>query len=90
MISQLPLKAGEGWEGSWNHGSSISSVDGAPFQAREVGWVRPRFFFQAQSPFSPRGWLHEVGVFSPGRVVRGPVFISHLTLLGTSPSSGIY
>lgn len=32
-LSQPPLKAGSGREGPWNHGSSISSVGGAQFQA---------------------------------------------------------
>lgn len=65
---------------------------------------RPRFSSHAQSTFSPRGQLHDVGVFIPGRAVSNPVFISHLTsvnraptlvgasqmVLGTRPSSSVY
>lgn len=36
MISQLRLKAGQGWEGTRERGSSISSMDRA--NAKPEGW----------------------------------------------------
>lgn len=79
--------------GSWERGSSISRVDRAKSKARGlgVGKVKKPSSSHVPDPLPPperifpRGWMHDVGVFIPGRAVSGPVFICHLTSINQVP-----
>lgn len=88
MISQWRLKGGQGWEGTQEHGPSISSMDRA--NPKPEGWGAGRAEKPSSSTLqilfhhknsSSQSTVHDVGVFIPGRAVSSPIFICNLTVL---------